>query len=624
MTSLASLTWRFPPRNGGIDYVNDPSSTHFSDAPIAKLVRELIQNSLDAKHDGFDDPVTVTFSETTVKRGLIGGASLQRHLQSCLDRATDDDTPDMVDVYTNALSVIRRRNIPCLKVQDTGTMGLNDARWKALVIQEGAVSKGSGAPGGSYGIGKNAILNVSDLQTVFYSTRLVEGRKGLVSKLQGKATLTGHYDPDGSDDDLQHIGFYRLQKDGPIRVRDIPEFFQLAETGTGVFIMGFNPHSSEWVDQVATAVIENFFYAIHHQNLTVEIVPEDGSPVRIDHETIDYLFERLMPINRNAVHYYRAIRDLPEDDVEVTRRVRDLGRLRAYVVFAEGSPRRIAHINRNGMLITDSREQKVNPLAPRGRSLWPDFAGVIVPDTDAGDLWLRKMENPSHDSLSSGQLRSEEDRREADRRLRQARRELGEIIERRAEIGRYGEASNIDELAAILPDQDEAQGDRTLKTQVVETRTTPSDVVEVAEETEGEGGGEGEDPGDGNGGGGNGTEEGGGAGKDGNRPVRHRDPRALLRRVRYIPLSSGEAIVAFNPISDPPREVRLSLTPAGTDRDPRGTRPVAITEATRVGDVEEPLPVNDGEIVFTPDSNDRVTIKVIADGNLDRHAFRLR
>ena len=465
---------------------------------------------------------------------------------------------------------------------------------------------------------------MSDLQTVFYSTRLVEGRKGLVTKLQGKATLTGHANPDGSDDDLQHIGFYSLQEDGPIVGRDIPEFFQLAETGTGVFIMGFNPHSSDWVDQVATAVIENFFYAVHHQNLTVEIVPEDGSPVRIDHQTIDYLFERLTPTNQNAVHYYRAIRDLPEEGPEVTGRFKDLGRLRAYIGFADRSPRRVAHINRNGMLITDSREQKNNPLAPRGRSLWPDFVGVIVPDTDAGDLWLRKMENPSHDSLSSGQLRREEDRREADRRLGQARRELGEIIERRAAIDRYGEASNIDELAGILPDLDDALGDRTLTTQVIETRTTPFDVVEVAEEVEDEGGGEGEDPGDGTGGGGNGTQEGGGVARDGNRPVRHGDPRAVLQRVRYIPLSSGEAIVAFNPTSDPPQEVRLSLMPAGADRDPRRIRPVLITEATRVGNVEGPLPVNDGEIVFTPDSNERVTIRVIADGNLDRQAFRLR
>ena len=621
---MAKPTWRFPSRNGGIDYVNDPSSAHFSDDPIPKLVRELIQNSLDARQDGLADPVTVTFTETSVKRGQIGGAALQRHLQSCLGRANEEDRPDMVEVYDNALAVIKRREIPCLKVQDTGTMGLNDARWKALVVQEGGVSKGRGAPGGSYGIGKNAVLNVSDLQAVFYSTRLVEGRKGLVTKLQGKATLTGHPDPSrGSDDDLQHIGFYSLREDGPVMAKDIPEFFQLEDTGTGVFIMGFNPHSSDWVDEVATSVIENFFYAVHHQNLVVVITPQDGNPVRIDHQTIDYLFERLRPINRNAVHYYRAIRDIGEDDVEVTMRFLNLGRLRAYVSFTEGAPRRVAHINRNGMLITDSREQKINPLAPRGRSLWPDFVGVIVPDTDAGDLWLRRMENPSHDSLSSGQLRSEEDRRGADRRLRQVRRELGEIIERKAEIDRYGEASNIDELAGILPDQGDTQGARTLTTRVIESRTSPSQMVEVAAEIEDRGGGEGEDRGDGSGDRGEGTGE-GGQGEDGNRPVSRGDRRAALRRVRYIPLSSGEAIVAFNPISDPPREVRLSLMPAGTDSDPKGVRPVAIIEATRIGGVEEPLTVNDGEIAFTPESNDRVTIRVVADGNMDRQAFRLR
>ena len=70
--------------------------------------------------------------------------------------------------------------------------------------------------------------------------------------------------------------------------------------------------------------------------------------------------------------------------------------------------------------------------------------------------------------------------------------------------------------------------------------------------------------------------------------------------------------------------MKLSLMPAGTDRDPRGTRPVAIIEATRIGEDGTPLSVNDGEIVFTPESNDRVTIRVIADGELDRQAFRLR
>lgn len=618
---MLRLTWRFPSRNGGIDYVNDPSSAHFSDAPIPKLVRELIQNSLDAKHDGLSDPVIVTFTETSVKRGLVGAASLQRHLKSCLKRANEDARPDMAEVYTRALSVIKQRNIPCLKVQDTGTMGLNDTRWRALVVQEGAVSKGNGSPGGSYGIGKNAILNVSDLQTVFYSTRLVEGRKGLVTKLQGKATLTGHPDPGRTGDDLQHIGFY-CHQDGPVMGRDIPQFFRLEESGTGVFIMGFNPHSSDWVDEIATAAIENFFHAIHHQNLIVEIKPKDRSPVRIDHQTIDYLFERLRPINRNAVHYYRTIRDIQEDEVEMTKRFRNLGPLRVSLLFGEGAPRRIAHINRNGMLITDSREQKTNPLAPRGRSLWPDFAGVIVPDTDSGDLWLRKMENPSHDSLSSGQLRSEQERREADSRFKQARRELGEIIERKAEIANYGDPTNIDELAGILPDEENSLGERTLTTRVVESRTAPSQMVEVAEEIEGKGGEGGEGSGGGGNGGGSGNSGGNGQGENGDRPTRHRD-RASLRHVRYIPLSSGEAIVAFNPTSDPPREVRLSLRPTGTDRDPRGIPPVTIVKAIRIGEVEEPLPVSNGEVSFTPESSERVTIRVMADGDLDQQAFRL-
>lgn len=625
MASLTKPNWRFAARGGGIDYVNDPSSAHFSDAPIAKLVRESIQNALDAKHDGFAGPVTVMFTETSVGADLIGGTTLQRHLQSCFDKIATD-RPDMADIYESALSVMRQADVPCLKIQDTGTVGLNDERWKALVLQEGAVSKSGGAPGGSYGIGKNAMLNVSDLQTVFYSTRLVEGRKGLVTKLQGKATLTGHPDPDGSGEDLQHIGFYSARNGEPVMGRDIPGFFRLEETGTGVFVVGFNPHSTGWVDQVTTAVIENFFYAVHNQYLTVGIVPEGQDPVRIDNQTIGYLFERIAPIKGDAVHYYRAISDLPEEEVEITKRFGALGRLRAYIVFTDGAPRRVAHINRNGMLITDSREQRVNPLAPRGRSLWPDFACVIVPDSDPGDLWLRRMENPSHDALSPGHLRNEADRRKSRNLLRRTRRELRSIIDKKAEVDRYGDITNIDELSDLLPDQDSVAGDRPLTTSVIESRSKPSDTVTiVTEESESTGGGEGEDPRDRKGDEERRDDGEGGPkhGEDGDAPIRHRERRTVLRRVRYIPLSPDEAIIAFDPSGDQPQEVRLSLTPAGAERDQRGTRRVAITEATRLGVAEEPIKVTDGQIVFTPDSAERVTVRIVADGCLDQQAFRL-
>ena len=355
--------------------------------------------------------------------------------------------------------------------------------------------------------------------------------------------------------------------------------------------------------------------------------PPDGQdPVRIHNQTIGYLFERITPINGDAVYYYRTISNLPEEEVEITKRFGALGQLRAHIAFADAAPRRVAHINRNGMLITDSREQRVNPLAPRGRSLWPDFACVIVPDSDRGDLWLRKMENPSHDALSPGHLQDQADRRRARNLLRGARRELRAIIDEKAEVDRYGDATNIDELADLLPDQESVPGDRTLTAHVIETRSKPSDTLTIiTEESEDKGGGDGENPRNGSGDeervddGGGGSEH----GEDGDTPIRHRERRTVLRRVRYIPLSPVEAIIAFDPSSDQPQEVRLSLTPAGTERDQRGSRRVAITEATRVGDAEEPLAVTDGQIVFTPDSAERVTIRVVADGNLDKRAFRL-
>lgn len=625
MKRVSKPTWIFPARNGGIDFVSDPSSAHFRDHPIPKLVRELVQNSLDAKDGGSDGPVTITFSELQVKQEQIAGADLERHLQSCYDRALTDDREDLARIYENAIKVLKQRTIPCLKVQDTGTEGLDESRWKALVVQEGAVSKSGNAPGGSYGIGKNAVLNVSDLNTVFYSTRYVAPRKGRVDKVQGKAVLTGHPDPHGSGDDLQHIGFYVDQNGTPIMGRAVPDFFQLDKTGTAVFIMGFNPHSSDWINKVATSVIENYFYAIHRQELSVRIVPTKGKPVHIDYQTIDHLFNFLEPINQRAVHYYRTVRDADEKDIGSTSRFRKLGKLTLFLSFFEGAPRHIAHINRNGMLITDSRDQRVNPLCPRGRSLWPDYVGVMVPDSNSGDLWLRKMENPSHDSMSSGQLLNENEQREAEECFKEVRRSLRKIIDDKAELESYGAESNLDELAELFPEMaNSLPSSKSLQTRQIESLASTVNKIQEPQESYRTGGGEGEDPVEGNE-----SEDGGGRGadEDGDRPVHRRQRRPILRDVRFIPRSASEAIVAFTPPGGEPQEVSLSLMPAGTDRhpggDPERSSQVAIVEATPIGNNDDPIVVNDGAIVLTPTPGERVTIKVVVDGDLDRQAFRL-
>lgn len=71
------VTWQFPSNEGGAEYgFVDAAAAHFRADPMAHLVREMIQNAMDANEDGLDEPVQVTFSVTQIPTSLIGSDSL--------------------------------------------------------------------------------------------------------------------------------------------------------------------------------------------------------------------------------------------------------------------------------------------------------------------------------------------------------------------------------------------------------------------------------------------------------------------------------------------------------------------------------------------------------------------
>ena len=625
------MRWNFPKTNGGMDYVQDPSSAHFNEAPIANLVREVIQNSLDAKYDGIDEPVTVTFTEIYIKKHTIGGAELDDHIRACLARAKEENRTAITKSYQRALNILNQNQIRCLKIQDTGTTGLKGTLWDSLVTQEGSVNKGSSTPGGAYGIGKNAVLNVSDLNTVFYSTRYIgrdqgtKGRvRGRVDKLQGKATLMTHPAPGISAEKLQHIGFYTDEDGEPlIGARNIPKVFRLSNTGTGVFIMGFNPRSDNWMMEIAAAAAENYFYAIHNKRLIVSIEsPETSSAINIVHDTLDDFFE-----NRKTpgYYYYRAIRDT---DPEITKAIDNLGELNAYVLLVQNAPRRTGYINRNGMLITDSREQAQNPLSPRGKSLWPDYSVIVMPVTDEGDMWVRDMENPSHTSVSPGQLPNEAEMRAAKKCFQQARRELARIIDEKAGIDKPSETSNIEELARLFPELDGSlEQNEILQVRKVQKRRQEVPVNDPGgSDDEGDTGDEYGGVGAGKGGVSKGSGRSGGSG-NGSGGKQARPVRYVLNNVRVIPYSGNECYIAFTPQAEDDVEISLPLIPAGADahpgKDPNRGRKLAVVSAEAVNDTDADISVKDGEVRVKPQSAKRVVIKVETDNLIDGYAFTL-
>ena len=461
MTGVEAI-WDFPPNNGGVLYgLTDAARTYFQAGRLRHVVREVIQNSLDSHDDGFT-MVVVEITDCTIPKAAFGGDQLAAHFTACVEeveRVGATNAQRDIEVLERGLKTLRNATIRCLKVIDSGTRGLRPKNWHALVESEGIVQKDGSVSGGSFGIGKNAVFTISDILTVIYSTRYLDNRRGRVEKCQGKARLMTHAHPKLNEsvanpspvDYLQNSGFYRSEDMTPlIGRRDIPDEFRLHDAaGTGIFILGFNPHSEDWVTDVQLAVCENFFMAIDRRQLSVTITPSSGKPVVIDHETIDG-FLNSSESSRAAYHFYKAIRRSQPD--HTTRSVEPLGKLDVFLDPNNG-PSRAAYINKKGMLITASSDLNINPVAPRRRVTWTDYTVVVTPQTNEGDLWVRNMESPAHDSIHPEQLPEPEEQQQATMVFRNVRRQLRAIIDDEMEAHHAEASDNLIELARYLPEK---------------------------------------------------------------------------------------------------------------------------------------------------------------------------
>jgi len=583
MTKLPEIqqaAWQFPPNQEGAEYgFGDAASAHFRADPIAHLVREMIQNAIDAKLDGLAEPVHVVFWESEIPTSVIGGDSLRLHMESCLLLAKEKKRAEAATAYSKALEILDQPTISCLSIIDSGTTGLMDDNWNALVMQEGIAHKTRPASGGSNGIGKNAVFNLSDLQTVMYSTRYLARRKGREEKLQGKSRLVTHPDPMRKDAQLQHVGFYRTEERQPLRGREIPDVFRLADTGTGIFILGFNAHCTNWARTAMAAVLDNFFFAIHNRQLVVEIRPNpEQSAITLNHETIDQQFITV-GMSKNY-SYYQAIRGCVANTVSVDL---PLGPLKVYLLKGEG-PRRTACLNHNGMLITDSRELKRNYLAPRSRNFWPDYAAVIMAATPQGDEWLRKMENPGHDAITPQQIRDASDRQQAEAILNQARSALRDAYDNGFNTTQYEAISNLTELAYALPEQSsDAPEEIPLMTTVIETRPQSKQLQAPMNGSLG-------------------------------------DQVPTLINQRIISTGTNEATIAFN--ASRTGAVSLKLHPAGGERSSE-TR-IDITAVEDMDDPEMSITLSDGVITLNVDNHRRTRLKITAAQEISHLAFTLQ
>ena len=392
--------------------------------------------------------------------GNVGQDELAEAIDASIQTAQGDPDSRATEALTAMAKAIKSDAIPCLRVSDRNTTGLRGDHWRTLVKMQGVSHKpelkDAGA-GGSHGIGKYAPFAVSGLRTVFYWTCFDEDGKAQ-ERFQGKTVLISHTDAEGEE--TQGTGFFGVKKGCHELTQEITPCFRMLDQygspvqGTSLAIAGFR-ETDDWRRRVAASVIENFFYAIGTDRLTVIVEPDESSELmEIDGGSLESWFEYLAdnadpddPGNtadhplREAEIFWRLSRDEPAAEKQDS----ELGHCRLWIHTAEGFPSKVAFVRRTGMLVTTQQSGLIRFPGFR------DFAALCVFEDPAGNELLRRMENPTHDRFEPDRL-PEDDRSRGRSALKRVTDWIRSEIRKQAGPPEGGRRTMLSELAVYLPD----------------------------------------------------------------------------------------------------------------------------------------------------------------------------
>lgn len=264
-----AMKWHFPQGGSNVGF-NSAGISHF--VGDTGLFREVVQNSLDAKDNRYDQ-VQVELKQIELQPDEWDSDGLHEAIELCLTSKWLN-TKDGRERFQEASRLIEARTVTALSITDTNTTGASDDReqtnnsrgyanysvtnvleannsaertsreltsevskWEGLTDSEGIAVQKSAKSGGSYGLGKHAPFSATPLRTVLYSTCYRNSRGELQSRFIGRSMLVTHYDRDSQQ--RSHHGYLGKDRE-PLRGNQIPPRFRVSQPGTRVIIPGWN------------------------------------------------------------------------------------------------------------------------------------------------------------------------------------------------------------------------------------------------------------------------------------------------------------------------------------------------------------------------------------------------
>ena len=299
-------TLKFGKSNSVVGF-SSSKTARFNNLPPARIVRELVQNSLDAAKEAGVTPAIVRFRVRKVERSDIPdfqglSRAVQRghkHHKKESGGKLPEPAQEAVNRIRSGLNAVKKERALLLSVTDNG-IGLDPKRMQSL-LGDGASTKQDPLTG-AYGVGHLAPLALSDIRYMLYGGITKTGERTAC----GWTIIASHPGKDYLQDAEGYLikefksglrgGLYDFlpESQHPKAItRDLDKIAKEWGHGASVMVLAFNNFMSGGIplrEIVSKVVSYNFCPAVYRGELIVEVEDEDGI-YRLNKESLAEVLE---------------------------------------------------------------------------------------------------------------------------------------------------------------------------------------------------------------------------------------------------------------------------------------------------------------------------------------------
>jgi hypothetical protein len=374
----------------GDNGLNNASILTFSKDVVDALIKELTQNSIDAKEDG-QEKVCVKINMFELGTEEIQELdSLRLILEEMSSYWAVKNQTDFVKFFNNGRDLIQGGKMNVFAFEDFNTKGLEGDRtkgsFKNLIYDEGVSDNKPDNALGGFGIGKNSFFALTALQTVIYSS-FHENRGHM---FMGVTKLAEYVDEnDVRKNNRVYYGDWEGGEVVHVTEPDlIPDLFRRSENGLSSFALGVQSEP-EWKKLVIKALIKNYWFLFEEDKILAEV-----GEILLNKENYSEYASDVFEGEDSILAFIHTFND-PQYTFEYD--VHAIGGIKILLCEQpEDSsfdyPDSIVFI-RDGMMI---KEYTLGV-----RNLPNRVAGIIYCDNSEGNKILSKMEPPAHDNFES-------------------------------------------------------------------------------------------------------------------------------------------------------------------------------------------------------------------------------